>query len=545
VGLDLESGRRRWRRGRVGSVLTSPIQNPIERLGHFFSETIWEDDPRHGWFKRLVYERLRVITLVYWNYFAHGLSRHAAALTYSSLLALVPTLAVAFSLFQVFGGLEDVRATLEAKLFEYLAPSPEIREQIQGLIATFVENVTRGKQANAFLGTVILFFTVVNTLSWIESSFNAIFGVRRSRGLFQRFTVYWAVATLGPVLLGGSLAISATFFSSQVVSEIQRRLAIVEIGYRLAPMILTCAAFTFLYRFLPNTKVRMRPAIAGGVLAGLMFEGAKLLFTRAAVSLLGSYQRIYGPIALLFVFFFWIWVSWMILLIGLELVVAAQSAGTHRREELASQVSQKVREMLALRVITEVAEKFYYGADPPTTERLALALEVPLRLVNDVAGVLEARGIIREIEEHTEEHGYVPGKHLANLTVYDVISAMREDGATGFTPRADEESRYLSRLVKEAEAANRRVFGGETLEKVIERLVEWREARRKEREAAGGQEGEKPAPGSASDGIPAAKAPGGSGGYPAAKPPANGDARAEPAPPVEPAPAPIERPPLP
>src|SRR5436190_13784320 len=110
---------RRWRRG----MLTRPIANPFERIVHFFNETIWEDDPRHKRARRFFFPKLRVLTLVYWNYFAHSISRHAAALTYSSLLALVPCLAVAFSLFKVFGGLNNVEDRLQGLIFSVLTPT--------------------------------------------------------------------------------------------------------------------------------------------------------------------------------------------------------------------------------------------------------------------------------------------------------------------------------------------------------------------------------------------------------------------------------------
>jgi hypothetical protein len=128
--------------------------------------------------------------------------------------------------------------------------------------------------------------------------------------------------------------------------------------------------------------------------------------------------------------------------------------------------------------VTEIAARFYSGAEPPTPTYLASALDVPLRLIFDVLSVLDRHSIVRQVEESHDEKGYLPGKHIGKMTVYDVIGAMREDGATGFAPRADEDSRYLARLVKEAEAANRRVFGEETLERVVTELLEWRAQRR-------------------------------------------------------------------
>ncbi len=126
-------------------------------------------------------------------------------------------------------------------------------------------------------------------------------------------------------------------------------------------------------------------AVAFALFKAFLFEAAKWGFANAAGALLSSYQRVYGAVALPFVVFFWIWLSWMILLVGLEFVVATQSAATHRREELAARVSQQAREAVALRLMTHIAEKFYRGEPPPTATQLAGALDVPIQRTTSCA----------------------------------------------------------------------------------------------------------------------------------------------------------------
>lgn len=457
---------------RRGAALAGAIPHPMERLCRFFEETIWDDRALSNGLRRLFYPKLRVLTLVYRNYWAHNLSRHAAALTYSSVLAIVPVLAVGFSLFTAFGGLGEGRETLQSWIFELLSPSESQRERIREMIQGSLDAVQKGAQANALFATILLFVTVVNTISWIESSFNELFGIQRSRSLYARFTVYWAVATLGPVLLGTSLAMTASFRSSAFLQWFRTHVPLfVELGYRIAPIFLTIAGFTLLYRFLPNTRVKARAALAGGAIGGLFFEIAKSGFARTADTLLSSYHRVYGGIALLFVFFFWIWLSWMVLLLGLEFVVATQSAATHRREELAAQSSQRVREIVGLRVMTEIAEKFFRGELPPAASSLAGKLNLPIRLIYDVTQKLEDCGIVRAIYEGEEEIGFLPGRHLENLSPYDVLAALRTDQGGGLSLGEDEEARQIERLFQAEDEADRRIYGAESFARLVERLA--------------------------------------------------------------------------
>jgi membrane protein len=443
--------------------------NPLERALHFFDVVIWEDERRLSGWRRHVYPRLRVLTLVYWNFQAHGAPTHAAALTYTSLLALVPFLAVAFALFQAFGGLSNVEAKLQDLLVQYLAPGMEAtaKEYIKGMM----ENIRHGARANAALATVLLVVTVIRTLSGLEWTFNTIFGVKAGRPWTSRIVVYWAVVTLGPILVGASLTMSATVQSSSFVSWLEEKTPIAELLYRWSPVLFTSIAFALLYLFLPNAKVKPRAALWGGLFAGVAFELAKQAFTGASKSMVASQSEVYGAIATLFVFLFWVYISWTIVLLGLEVVVATQSATTHRKEEIALSVSQKFREMVALRLVTEVCRRFDEGSPPPTVEKMAAAADVPERLLFDVIAVLEEAGIVRRVDAPDEESAYLPGRPLERITVDDVVHALREAGEQGLAVRADEESRYLAQVVEATEEASSRISGAETMRRVVDRIA--------------------------------------------------------------------------
>jgi membrane protein len=481
--------RSRLRRRLVEVGSTQIKLNPIDRFRKFFGSTIWDDQRASTRFKRFLYTKLRVVTLAFRNFQAHGLPTHAASLTYASILAIVPVLVVGLSIFTAFGGLEDTKNRVMAKVLENLAPNPEQAKQIDTTLREWMENLVRtrthpddgmqgpvspgaGTNPTAAFAVVILLFTVIRTLSNLEETFNQIVGVVRGRSWLQRITVYWAVLTVGPLLMGASLAMTGMVESTSFVTWLKEHAGpIVEAFYRYSPILLTCTAFAGLYMFLPAGQVKPKAALVGGIVAGLAFEIAKRLFAVISAKLIASYAAVYGTVATLFVFLIWMNICWMIVLIGLELVVAVQSATTHRKEELATRVSPKVREMIGLRLVTEICEAFYDGKPAPVLEKLATALDLPERLIVDVLVVLENQGLIRSVDEGNDQYSYVPAKMLDHLTVGDVLKGLRSDGEEGLCVREDDETRYLSAVLERTDAACQKIYKEESFKEIVSRIA--------------------------------------------------------------------------
>ncbi len=462
-----ESGSARVRRRIVQNLRDL---NPIERFFHFFNETLWEERPDRGRLGRFLYPKLRVLTLAFWNLQAHDAATYASALTYTSLLALVPFLAVAFSLFLVFGGLDAVRDRLQDFLLDYIAPG--MKAEVKVTIETFMKNVRKGGGSSAILGAVLLIVTTVRTLATLEGTFNRIVGVKRGRPWAARITVYWALATLGPILLGASLAMTATVRSTRFVLWLEDTAPFIVYLYSFAPMLLTCGAFTLLYLFLPNAKMKPRAAAIGGLVAGLVFELAKSGFTAGAVTLVKTQDQVYGSIATLFVGLFWVYISWIIILVGLEVVVAVQSAATHRKEELATQVSQKFKEVIGLRLVAEISLRFHHGSNaPPHVGELSRILDVPERLLRDILDQLEDAALIRTVEGPDEHPAFIPARSLEKISVRDVIAALREHGAVGLSITSDPETSYLLDVVYRADLAAAEVVASEDFRSIAEKIA--------------------------------------------------------------------------
>jgi membrane protein len=216
--------------------------------------------------------------------------------------------------------------------------------------------------------------------------------------------------------------------------------------------------------------VRIGAAIIGGLVGAILFELGKWGFTIGSAYLLASYNRIYTGIAALFIFLFWLNLCWLIVLVGLEVTLATQTATAYAMDELAARVNHRGRELVALRIATEVACRFGRGNDPPTADVLAKALHAPLRLVHDVLGLLEEAGLVRAVEVGKDELGYVAGRPLDKVSLADVSAVLRERDGVPLTLCKDDDTTYLESLLAEAEVAVRGIYGRESLKGVAERM---------------------------------------------------------------------------
>jgi len=238
------------------------------------------------------------------------LPRHAASLAFSSLLALAPMMAIALAVLSLFG---DMGKSVEDFIYKFLVPATgdEVKiylDQFASRAAVKLSAVGAG----AFLVTALLL------LSSIESSFNDIWRVKEGRTLSAKLTVYWSLVTLGPLLMGASLTMSAYVMSLSVFTG-----QVASIGEVLVPILLTASAFLLLYLVMPNVRVSLMHGLVGALVASLLFEGTKRGF-QAYLQNFADYEVVYGALAALPIFLIWIYLSWVVALIGAEVVAVLQ-----------------------------------------------------------------------------------------------------------------------------------------------------------------------------------------------------------------------------
>ena len=245
------------------------------------------------------------------------LTRHAAALSFSSLLALAPMMAIAFSMLSLFSSFEQLGSSFESFIYQFLVPAAG--EDLQEYIEQFATQA--GKLTVIGLGFFLL--TALLLLFNIEESFNDIWGVGQGRSLTTRLTVYWALVTLGPLLMGASLAISTYLLSLTVSAGAEYSNQVQSVGVVLLPFLFEMLAFLLLYLVMPNVRVSMVHGLVGAIVASLLFEATKRLFALYIVNF-NSYEVVYGALSTLPIFLVWIFLSWVVALIGAEVVAVLQ-----------------------------------------------------------------------------------------------------------------------------------------------------------------------------------------------------------------------------
>lgn len=322
---------------------------------------------------------------------AGDIGLRAMSLVYTSLLSLVPFLALAFSLLKAFG----VHNSLEPFLANFFAPLGDRAPELTSRVIGFVDNIKVGVLGSVGVG--LLLYTAISLVHKVESSFNVLWEVPKTRGLPQRFSEYLSMLLIAPVLGFSALSLAAGVMNSRVVERLG---AIAPIGFavwlaaHLLPYAFMVAAFTFTYGFVPNARVRLRAALCGGLFAAVVWQGASAVFA-AFVARAGNYNAIYSGFAIVIFVLIWLHVSWLILLLGCRLAFYVQSP--HRlRMPLAAAVDAGSREheALALALTLIVVQRFVAAAAALTPGELAAQLGVPLPRLRHALDTLMAAGTL-------------------------------------------------------------------------------------------------------------------------------------------------------
>ena len=346
----------------------------------------------------------------------------------------------------------------------------EKRQRISTTIDGLVSRVSRRRIG--WLATLLMLLTAVGLLTNIERSFNDIWGVRRSRSWVKRITLYWTGITLGSICVGGSLAIAATVQSSSVVTWVVDNLHVPQNFFTFFfPFILTCVAFSILYLTMPNTKVNLLSGLVGGVVAAALWEGGKWGYTVYAANTI-KWDEFYGTLGAIPVFLIWVYLTWVILLFGCELTFAHQHAATYQEEEPSLQASPRYREVLILGLLSRVGREYRGGGAPPSSQKLAEGLRVPVRLVEDLLFQLTKYGLIVEAAGTEKSPGYLPARPLDHLRIQEVVDIVRHDAPVDLTLPAGEETGHVTILLDRADGARGEVFGDRTMSDLLDGRVE-------------------------------------------------------------------------
>lgn len=348
----------------------------------------------------------------------NALSNMAMSLVYTTLLSLVPFLALSFSVLTAFG----VQNQMEPYILGLLAPFGEQGRIITGRLLDYINHLKIGVLGTA--GLVGLMYTSVSLLQKIENALNYIWKSKRTRSITRRFTDYLSVILIGPVLVFTAFAMTSTFMNGKVARSI---LSIEVIGPvilflgKLAPYFLVSAAFAFIYAFLPTTKVSIKAAITGGIVGGILWESASWAFAEFTVTST-SYSAIYSGIAILLLFMIWIGLNWQIFLVGAAVsfhVQYPQFPFTSRESLI---LSGQLREKLSVLIMYLIANSFYFNKPAWSIDTFVQYTGAPLEAVQETLNTLVANGfIIRSAPDET----FVPARAINKIQVAEIIESAR------------------------------------------------------------------------------------------------------------------------
>lgn len=349
----------------------------------------------------------------------------AAALTYSTLLAIVPILAVVFAIGRGFG----YNKYIEVWFRQAFASQPQAAEVIIGFVNSYLVHTKSG----IFLGVGLAFmlYTVLMLVSNIEQTFNQIWQVKKPRSIFRTVTDYLAMFFLFPIIivLTTGLSIFVTTIASQMSGEYLLLAPVVRFLIDWSPFALMSVLFVALYVFMPNTHVNIRSAIVPGILAGFAMQWLQLFYIHSQLWVTG-YNAIYGSFAALPLFMLWVQISWTICLFGAALTYTNQNLENFDYENTPSDISHRYKLLLCAMLMGHVCRRFAAGGAPLTAIQLRQATGIPIRVVKDLLYQLIDARLLIEItgDEKGQTSQFVPAESLSNLSLGVMIDRIEAQG---------------------------------------------------------------------------------------------------------------------
>ena len=362
---------------------------------------------------------IRIFHLVIRDLMDGMITLRAMGLVYTTLLALVPLIAVSFSVLKGFG----VHNQIEPMLLNLFQPLGEKGAEVTSKIIEFVDNTKAGVLGS--LGLALLMYTVVSLLQKIERAFNYTWRVTHHRPISQRFSDYIAVVLIGPVLLFSALGVTASVSNMAMLQEM---MDIKSIGFflnlvgYLIPYFLVITAFAFIYIFVPNTKVKIKSAFVGALVAGILWETASWAFASFVVTS-AKYAAIYSAFATLIIFIIWLYVNWLILLIGCSIAFYHQQPAYRHLGSRVVRLSNRLRETMALNIMMLVGKHFHLRQPPLTVAAMAEQMKTSVEACSLIVKRLAKAGYLVSTSDSPE--AYLPGCDLETLPLSEIITSVR------------------------------------------------------------------------------------------------------------------------
>ena len=411
--------------------------------------------------KRVIHSSLKIVVMVSRDFIQNLVKLQAMALAFKTLLSLAPLLAVVFSLLKAFG----VHNRMEPALAEALAPLGDKGREITSHLISFVNQMSAG--ALGSVGLVTLFITVLSLMGTIEEAFNHIWRVKSPRKLARRFSDYLSAILVGPVLVFAAVTITATLQNHAIVQallSLQAFGAVLLALLRLVPYLTLWGAFTFVYMFIPNTRVRLRSALVGGLVAAVLWQTVGWGFA-VFVASSTRYYVVYSSFAILLLFLLWLHVGWVIVLLGAQVTYAHQHIHFFlgNRELLAQTAAG--REKLALLTMLLIGRNFRQGLEPLSVADIAVHLRTPAGVVKEILLIFAQLKLVMPL---ADEDRFVLARDSATIGIKEILDGVRNSGrSVKDQPQKGDEETAIDDLLLQVDQAAARALEGQNLQALI------------------------------------------------------------------------------
>lgn len=407
----------------------------LAKVTQFLQDDIWRirSSELHGP-KFFVIKVLRVFILSIRGFIGDNCSLQASALTFYTLLSIIPIFAMAFGIAKGFG----LDSAIEREILVHLKGQEEVAKWLINFAYSFLENTQGGVVAG--IGVVVLIWTVIGVLNNIESSFNVIWKTRTQRSVIRKITDYITIMLISPILLITASSMTV-YITREVVTAVGKVSVLNQVSpfihysLRSVPYLATWILFSFVYMVMPNKRVRLLAALVGGIIAGTLFQLFEFAYIYFQVGV-SKYNAIYGSFAALPLFLIWLQSSWLILLYGAEISYAVQNVDSYEFEPDYSQVSYSTKEVLMLSIVRLIIQKFAAAEASLTAEQIARELDIPAALTRDLLQELVHAGVISPTKGvadnaaawENSELRYQPAFDIERMTISLVLDMWRQNG---------------------------------------------------------------------------------------------------------------------
>ncbi len=422
-------------------------QGLIAKFLHFITIDVWSINvkkisSRNSKLIRL----LQIIILSGKGFVQKRCMEKASALTYYTILSIIPIAAMAFGIAKGFGFDKNI----EAYLIELCGDKQDLVDIILNFCESMLSRTHGGLIAG--IGMVFLLWSVIKVMGNIESAFNEIWSVNKPRSLNRKLSDYLTIILLAPFFI--IISYSATSYITDLIENwaqsidwINRFHGLISFGLKLIPYSLLWIAFTLLYLIMPNTKVQFSAAFISGIISGIVFQIVQYFYVKFQIGV-SNYNAIYGSFAVLPLFFVWMQLSWTIILVGAGMSYSIQNVKNFEYELEVSQLSFSLKTKLALLILQSTAKRFKEGKEPQTALEISEDIDLPHRITKMIINTMIDAELIREVKtEDEQQFAYTPAFDIDDMTIEKCVDKLQNAGITTLEIKDDESFHKISNII--------------------------------------------------------------------------------------------------